>query len=416
MSRIARCRVERLREAFKERTCEVDLSKHVVHKLEGKLGPNGLTATGVDLLDIAGTIFRIEHLLPGPGNTDRYIRYKLSMPIRNTSAWTPETVGLLCDILSLLGDAMWEINFTQTNEEIPVISTHESNATRNSVVLFSGGVDSTCGLSTIVSEANDSVLCSYYTRQKTKQRTIARTLGLEELVQWTLPPLRGRGRSFFYRTFYFLSLAAVVAHSWGATRLKQFENGVLAYAIPPSPWFAMTKHSHPFLHQLAGKLFTAIFETSDWSIENPFALLTKRQIVDSLYRNTSKKTAAALLKQTDTCWSHWAPHIHGRRKKPGRGCGVCIPCLVRRTAVPSEHFCYDMRKPRNQNDLKLRTAFQAYYAFAENIITCSSSADFYRLLPALTRELVASPDMLSLDQLYDVYSHFANEFMETFLQ
>jgi hypothetical protein len=75
-----------------------------------------------------------------------------------------------------------------------------------------------------------------------------------------------------------------------------------------------------------------------------------------------------------------------------------------------------MRKPRNQNDLKLRTAFQAYYAFAENIITCSSSADFYRLLPALTRELVASPDMLSLDQLYDVYSHFANEFMETFLQ
>lgn len=129
------------------------------------------------------------------------------------------------------------------------------------VVLFSGGMDSTCGLASICEDAPQTRLVSFYTQQKALQRKIASDIKFNAPIQWRMnwKGKPGRGRSFHYRSFLFLCLVAAVAESWGIKSISQFENGILALAIPPSPSWAITKHAHPLLHVKVSRLFSALF-------------------------------------------------------------------------------------------------------------------------------------------------------------
>jgi hypothetical protein len=263
-------------------------------------------------------------------------------------------------------------------------------------------------------ESGNMLLSSYYTRQKRKQKEIALALGYNDHVQWTLPPLTGPGRSFFYRSFYFLSLAAVLAQSWKIRRVIQFETGILAYAIPPSPWYAMTKHAHPKFLSIASRLYEQLFGVGPWIIENPFINLTKRQEVKAAGERISGRMATKLFAKTETCWSHWACHVYGEEKNPGVPCGVCIPCIIRRTALPSDRFEIDLTKRKNQNHEKMGQAFRSYLAFLESVRNCGSADKFYTLLPSHVRQLVHGS--VRLKTVYGLFLRFGEEFMETFFR
>ena len=73
------------------------------------------------------------------------------------------------------------------------------------------------------------------------------------------------------RAFMFLSIGAVVAHSWAAETLFQYENGVLAAAVPPSGLFVPTRHAHPEFHSRMGRLLEAVLGCR-LRIENPFLI------------------------------------------------------------------------------------------------------------------------------------------------
>lgn len=408
------CVAQRLRTKFGPQTCafDADTSDGLIHHVSGELGPNGLSPIAADLLDVAGCIYRIERALPPAGKTNAYTNYRVTIPLRSPGRWNAAALDALCDALEVLGGATWHFDLTRAKTAVDVVDKSQRNTRRiNGVALFSGGVDSSCGAAAL--QDRGVQFCSFYTRQKTRQLNLARALDLAEPTQWTIARSAGRGRSFFYRSFLFLTQAAVVAQSWGARKIMQFENGVLASAIPPSEAFLMTKHAYPTFHRHLERLFQELFD-GEWTITNPFAKRTKREVVKEMRARLGTRRTAELLAQTDTCWSHWAPHVHGIPKRPGVPCGICVPCIVRRTALPDEKYRIDLAKARWQNHPVIGDAFRAYFTFLESVRRCRSDAEFYQLLPGQGRLLVTSGDGLNVDEALDLFRRFQREFSRTF--
>ena len=224
----------------------------------------------------------------------------------------------------------------------------------------------------------------------------------------------GPGHAFFYRSFLFLALAGAIAESWGVRRVLQFENGVLASSIPPGSAWLMTKHAHPLLHKHVSSLFSALFG-GKWDISNPFLLLTKRECANHAGKSIGKAKATRLLKKTETCWFLWSHRVIGGPKKPGIPCGICIPCLVRRTTSVDEKYAYDLIQRRVRNHPRQGANFRSYFLFLEQVLkTKQSPSDFYSMLPSSGRQLVGIDSALSLDALHQLFLRFGREFMTTF--
>ena len=73
----------------------------------------------------------------------------------------------------------------------------------------------------------------------------------------------------------------------------------------------MTRHAHPKFLSLTSQLYGLISGGGPWMIENPFINLTKRQEVEVAHQRIGATPAAKLFAKTETCWSHWACHVHG---------------------------------------------------------------------------------------------------------
>src|SRR5262249_1832378 len=165
-------------------------------------------------------------------------------------------------------------------------------------------------------------------------------------LAWTGSP--GRGHSYLYRSFLFLALAGATAGSWKSRRILQFENGVLATAIPPAPSFGMTRHAHPDLQRRFSELLSQVLEDG-YEIDNPFLLSTKRESLAVAARAARGLDLGNIVGKTESCWYFSSNRMPGRKKRPGRPCGICIPCVVRRTALPEERCELDLREDRVRN-------------------------------------------------------------------
>lgn len=81
----------------------------------------------------------------------------------------------LGDALELLGGATWQFDLTQAKAAVDIVDKSQRSIRKiEGVALFSGGVDSSCGAATL--KDRDIQLCSFYTRQKTRQLELARAL------------------------------------------------------------------------------------------------------------------------------------------------------------------------------------------------------------------------------------------------
>jgi 7-cyano-7-deazaguanine synthase in queuosine biosynthesis len=410
-----RCEVQGLRAAYGRQRIEFDIGSDLTMHVEGEVGPRGLSPVAADLIDLGAAVYQIERQLRGRQRTNPAVRFDLSIQLRRPQVWSPVARAALAEALGILGNATWNVEVEKRHD--PPVAEHRS-ASENGIdriVLFSGGLDSASGAATGKSHASTTRLASFYTRQKTLQQDIARHLGFQPPVQWRMSwqPQSGRGHTFRYRSFLFFCLAVAVAESWGTRRVLQYENGILATAIPPAPAWLMTRHAFPPVQQLMAKLAAAIFGER-WTIENPFLKLTKRQCLQEARRVIGPNVMDEIAERTETCWFHWSNRVTGGRKTPGVACGVCIPCLVRRTAMPDEAYAWDLRKDRVRNDPNLGLAFRSYYGFLREVDGARHSlGSFYRILPVPGRELHIT-GLLTLQELYDLFERFANEFMETF--
>jgi len=135
------------------------------------LGPDGLDRRALDLLEIARLVWEVERHIPKRISSQRVRSVKVTMSVREPSAWTPEFRAALTAILRLLGNAEWTFAFSKRKRDSVldrlsldrVQSDHVST-----VALFSAGLDSTSGLDWLVRNGTDAALASFYGRRRNR--------------------------------------------------------------------------------------------------------------------------------------------------------------------------------------------------------------------------------------------------------
>jgi len=411
------CCVHGIRSAFSPKQISFSTGTDLSMLLESSIGPKGLSPTAADLVDLAAAVYQIDRHITSWRGTNPPTRIQLRMKLRHPNAWSDSAIQALQAALHLLGNAVWEVEFEPgLKARIPEHQKEEARPI-DQVALFSGGVDSTCGAITLSTAIANTRLVSFYRGQKTLQRSLASELGFATPIQWCIDWKQkpGRGHFFYFRSFLFLALAGAVAESWNARTIYQFENGILATAIPPASSWMMTKHAHPFLHKSMIELFADLFG-GRWKIINPFLTLTKQECVKQAVSAMEEGRVMRLLAQTETCWYLRSNNVYGGVKKPGTPCGICVPCVLRRTAIPNERYRYNLLRDPIKDDKKKGEAFRAYYAFLSKVLDAGhSTAKFYGALPAAGRKLAEENCGVTLNDLHRLFLTFAQEFMETFL-
>lgn len=397
-----------------------DIGNDIAVGVHGEpLGPHGITETGADLIDLAMAIYQIERSLSGFRGGNRPVQYNLSIKLRRPELWQGKAIEKIRELLYLQGNAIWNINILSSSmAPVPPHKKHESGMNEISqITLFSGGLDSTCGLATLLNSSKITQPVSFYSRQKKLQIDITRELGFTTPVQFSRKTRMnpGSGRRSYYRSFLFLSLAAVAAFSWDVRKILQFENGVLATAVPPGDAWFMTRHAHPILHKLCEELFDTLFG-GEWIIENPALFMTKRELYLEACDTLGQTKAQELAQKTETCWFFNSPTIPGGTKNNNQSCGVCIPCIIRRTALRDDQYAIDLCGDKDKrNDKRLGLNFRSYYGLASDILrTRNNPYEFYTILPDITRQLIAPIGKLRLDDLQNLFIRFSHEFIETF--
>lgn len=390
-------------------------------KVQGAMGKRGIDRVGMDMIDIGVLIYLIERYLPGKQRMNRVSKIDVRLGIREPTAWTRKAIQALEELLQFMGDTQWNIRFTPDDtldEQAPVAI---EEAIVNRAVLFSGGLDSLCGAS-LLRNQDDVRLVSYYTRQKTLQRDLAESLGIQPPVQWSWRqrPRSGRGKSFRYRSFLFLCLAAVTIRSYGgANQISQYENGILASSIAPSLSVLTTKHAHYHLHRSCETIFSEVFG-EDWSVDNPFSHTTKREAYLLMEAELGKDKARALAEKTETCWNLYAGFKKKEdsqevRKPNGVPCGFCVPCILRQTAIP-QNCWLNLRDDGVRNHPEYGRLFREYYGMLQRIQNASNGSvrDFYASMDTFLQDAVQPQGEYTVTELRHLFERFADEFMLAF--
>lgn len=400
---------------------QFDLQKDIKFRFAGPLGPKGPDAETSDLLDIALSVMFVERDLRRLALTNRVNSIDITIPVRQVRKWV-ERRTTLEDLLRFMGGHDWHLKFVKSG--LPLRHAEkQSEENKKVVVLHSGGMDSACGLGSLSAKTSSVQLVSFYTSQRPIQEEIASDLGFAPPSQlyaiWQDKKSR-RGRSAFaYRSFLFLSLAALVARSFGATSILQFENGFMAASIPPCPNYFVTRHAHPKYHRLFNELLREM--SLPLKVENPFRWKTKRQAVLEFCRAVGTKKADDILAKTQSCWFYSYHQFHSRfkreriEKKPHQHCGLCVPCLVRRTAFRDTNYSLDPRTPPAYVKDKANVSYNydAYLAFSRLVQEHRTTSEGLRR-QLLRFGIILDGEAGPWESLHPLIVQFSRDFIDAF--
>ncbi len=400
----------------------------------GPRPPRPLSLAARDLLEVARTVHEIDRRMPRRISADRVRSIELRMSLRAPERWSRPAIAAMIDLLAIMGNVEWSFSFAGRRpgatrldrlEDAPRGEGSRLDPRRlTCAVLFSGGLDSTSGLATLSANAAKVALVSYYTGNLTSQQEIAKRLGFPHLAQvqasWARDGGAAVGGQFWYRSFLYLAMGAVVADAADISTLTQFENGPLAFAIPPAPIYRMTRHAHPAMHRAAERLFKTVLGR-EIRIENPFLLSTKREAVAHLRRAvTAPGQFAEIVARTETCWHLKSRRIVGQAaKRVGEPCGACIPCIVRRTALGADDLPAAVEFARGKGRWAanpcVRVHLDACLAFADRLLTRDDPATLLAEMPVITERAIADGRAVaSFAEVHDLYLRFAKELRETY--
>ncbi|WP_065751061.1 hypothetical protein [Bradyrhizobium paxllaeri] len=406
---------------------------------------HGLDGTGagpalLDLLEIARTVHEFDRRQPKRTTGVRAKQVHVTMPLRRPARWTSAAKSELSALLRVQGNAEWIFDFTKRMAETtsadlvfgkgrPKKTTSKKKASEResieNVMLFSGGLDSTSGLATLMEQADRTLLVAYYARNRVKQESIAKEMGFGRVIQigssWNISEAAPRvGGQFMYRSFLFLALALLFTDTTRAKSVLQFENGPLALAVEPLDLYRITRHAHPLVHQHLASLFK-ILTGRTINVRNPFLNKTKGEAVELLRSRLAKDQFKNVIAQTETCWYLSSKTIvAGRpRKRNGEPCGACVPCLVRKAALGADDTTsavdFTNGRRRGPRDPVVRVHYESYSAFAERLLDESFDVyDFMEIVPAATRIALGNGGEMTPTEAFALYRRFAEEWTRTY--
>lgn len=280
-------------------------------------------ALGVTAADLAG-----HRSLSGDGWTREF---QLVIAVADPDFWATQAAPLQ-DLLQFLTTDRWNITFVP-GASYPAQPAKPNRPDHDSIVLFSGGLDSFTGALGLVAEGRRPFAVSQAVRgDAEKQRGLAvvvrDTIGhlqLNHNVAVPAPenPPSQRGRSIIFFAYGILAASTLRYYADGNTvDLFVCENGFIALN-PPLTGSRLGSLSTRTCHPVVLALLQQVIQAAGLRVrvQNPFASYTKGEVLAQCPRQPELRAHAHA---TTSC---------GRFKRFGyRHCGRCVPCLIRRAA------------------------------------------------------------------------------------
>ncbi|KYF76576.1 hypothetical protein BE11_47610 [Sorangium cellulosum] len=290
-------------------------------------------------------VFAADTRIPRALTDDRWRRdIWLHVPVFEVSAWE-SCAPYVVEMLNFLTGDAWSIRFrTRQGADSP-----RSNGSGGAagtpevmdVALFSGGLDSLAGAIDLLESGKPVALAGHYgagvtnSVQQNVLSALQRHYGCRVIpFMFHVQPLKANDgeheSSMRARSFLFLAMGVAVATALGpGRRLFVSENGFISLNVPLTlsrMGSLSTRTTHPHFVSL----FRSVLATLeiDIPVELPGLFRTKGELLAAVRNPTILAEIAPL---SMSC-SH--PEL-GRfqRKKPGKHCGYCVPCVVRRASM-----------------------------------------------------------------------------------
>jgi len=300
-----------------------------------------------DFLCIASCIYAADKALPRDAEEDKWTRHlRIEIPVEHVDTCSG-IADDLSDCVGFLTGDLWEISFRHAEKRLIQKKmrkrrVHDKRPSGNAVCLFSGGLDSFIGAVDFLTDNRGErlLLVGHYDRDVSGPGADQRRLrdacrqkfaGRFEFAQTQIGLSSGGvDINFRSRSLLFIALGCYYAEILGqGTPLFIPENGPIALNYPLTParrGSCSTRTVHPqFLGRLNPILERLGIRTP---VSNPYELKTKGEMVNEC-RDPQLLTIASTL--TRSCAkanrrAHWI-------NRTARGCGTCIPCLLRRASL-----------------------------------------------------------------------------------
>lgn len=302
----------------------------------------------IDLIELAALVYAIDSSVSRGGLVDRQMgakwhrRFRVEVPVRKLAEWSdPVLKQELEETLMFVSGDRFEFTFVQMNTQRSGSTGYfnfgeESSWSPDSVLMFSGGLDSYAGaLEEIIDRKHKVALISHFSATKIAaiQRALQKHMAdkLEPNMLRHIPMrvqlLGGTNAEGTHRarSFLFAALGMATSVAFGKDRVSFYENDVVSLNLPPVGnvlGTRATRTTHQQTLQRFQKLFSRIFSLS-LRVDNPFFWRTKTDVV---------QTIARLGMADQIAFTRSCADVHNQTKQHPH-CGRCSQCIDRRFAI-----------------------------------------------------------------------------------
>ena len=362
----------------------------------------------IDLIEIAALVYAVDASVSRGGPVDQKMgakwhrKFSIEMAVRRPDLWNKKDIkNHLEETLMFLSDDKYRFTFVQNSESgnsSKYFDFGEDNGWQaDSVVMFSGGLDSFAGvLEELIERKSNVALISHHSStkiakvQKDLQAEIGRKIDKSmfkhipikiQLKAGTLKEGTHRTRSFL-----FAALGVANAFAFGLDRVFFFENGIVSLNLSPitnAVGTRATRTTHPQTLTRFSSLFSKVLD-APYKIENPFFWRTKKDVVETI----SKLGFADTISLTRSC----ADVRNGSKMHPH--CGRCSQCIDRRFAMlasglerydPAEAYKVDLMDGRRSNSVDRENALS--YVRSAQVYVGMSHIDLEQAYPQISRSV-----------------------------
>ncbi len=331
-----------IKDEISGRTFAVEIGKNVCLNLNAFQSLGALDSLDNDLLRLASYVYAADLAIKRLEREKHMRSISLTVPVANAHAFG-RNKEMLEEALTTLTCDNWSLDFTET-ENIAPASNQKWSSSGNSVLMFSGGLDSFAGAARLLQSEPKTTLVSHVTRNrpvKVAQTELATSIerefpgkskhlqirvSLRNLPFFPFPSDDDREDTQRARSFLFTSLSSIAARLTRTERIVVMaENGQFAIHLPLTEARAgafSTHTAHPKFLALMQQIVRVLFACKDITITNPFLYVTKGEVVGSipnaLRGDATKSVSCWRASRVPTKYSH---------------CGECVPCICRRVAM-----------------------------------------------------------------------------------
>jgi 7-cyano-7-deazaguanine synthase in queuosine biosynthesis len=377
-----------------------------------------------DILNLASGIFATDLAIPRE-EREHFIRnIELTIDVVNFHAFE-RVRNILENALYTVSRDNWTIKFIQ--KEGNPVAKFEWNQNDGAVLLFSGGLDSMCAASDLISKKTNLVLFSHNTQGNTITDNCQKNVhnALEDFYNQKIRHIHikvfGRKLNDYYfpetrentqrtRSFLFLCLAAIISRRCGFNKvIYMAENGQFSIHLPLNqarigPFSTHT--ADPKFVQEVNSFLKILLINPTFEITNPFLYHTKAEVVSKLPKKLQEKARLSA-----SCWMiHYIPQ--------NKHCGYCIPCISRRIALEynginfkeyyNDIFNSDLNSLADSDDKKRNIIDYLEFILKFKNVTKANQDQLIAEFPELIN------DSFNLTKAIDLYKRVADQSFKVF--